>query len=566
MKTIVAAWCGVVAGLGWLAQENECLASELDREMKMTSVASQDTPAGLPASHLEGKVVFPVSVVTRLLEKEVPLTFGKTGHGAFKADLVFKFASGYDWRMVLRREALRVEVRDGTLVVTAPTRGRIQVKSQGISEYIDVDAVLEFSVVLSLNSEGKLTAKLTPAVNVQRAQMQIFGVEINLIATVRSALLEGMQAECAKIEAELAKQLATGELADAMTKLGQPILLAGTSGVPAWLCLRPAGLRVGRIEAGTASVVLPVGMDMEPFVVVGEKPTVASLAGMPAMAMEQRPTGFAIRLPVSVDYGSLNALAAKHIAGTEMPWIGKMRCRIAGLTLAGTGERVRVRLVLDGTNGMSELMNTRYSVSFSAKPVVDEATGTLRLDACDFEVGADTAAAAAMMDVLKADVCSKILSQFDAELAKVLNPAELKARAKAWRLGDWGDLVATAEACGIENVVCDDEGLSAVVTVRGQAAITLDPTALWLAAIGAPADGPPVPELADGDGGGNVLGKIATAPLHIVEIAAEVAPKVDVAVSKAIHQTGLEAGRTVEHVKEAPKKVAAEVKRFFKRW
>jgi hypothetical protein len=44
------------------------------------------------------------------------------------------------------------------------------------------------------------------------------------------------------------------------------------------------------------------------------------------------------------------------------------------------------------------------------------------------------------------------------------------------------------------------------------------------------------------------------------------AAKMDAAVSKAIHQTGLEAGRTVDHVAEVPKKVAEQLRRFIKRW
>ena len=131
-----------------------------------------------------------------------------------------------------------------------------------------------------------------------------------------------------------------------------------------WLMLKPAAVALSRIAGRGKYISMQLAVILQPVLVTGSKPT-SKLTPLPPLGRYfPRSAGLNLQVAVNLDFATLNQRLCDALVGKFL-LIMDRKASIAKLNLAGSGQKIRVRMELTGE--LAGIVELRARVAYDAQ-------------------------------------------------------------------------------------------------------------------------------------------------------------------------------------------------------
>lgn len=350
--------------------------------------------------------------------------------------------------VVLRRdEPIEMSVAEGWLSTNVPIRVigtpdvrvgpfRLPGTTAGALE-ADIDVRLRTRV--RLNPDWSVASETTADFEVGRAELTV----ADRVTDARAIVSDILDREVDRIAGPLDDYLSGLDVRAMMEPIWErfrdPIGLSQEP--PVWLRVRPDKFSVSTPDAQAEDVRFDIGVEAYLDSFVGERPPALDLGPIPDLGETAADFGsFSVAIPVSLELAEATRILSERIDGREDPIGENGVVRWRGVTLSGTGSRLRVRVEFDAETGYPILSALGGVMTLEGRPSYDPASETLTMENIDYELDADSTLATLADWLLHDRLRERIQAQLVFPMAEVIADLRRNLQAELGRIsfGEYG--------------------------------------------------------------------------------------------------------------------------------
>lgn len=447
-------------------------------------------------STLSVRVDAPLSILSRVLEREVPRTLWTINRherrcvGAQRTRILGQRIRltpdlGCDIRGTVTRQSLRISGAGDEIIVDMPIAARISANRVGgtsLHESATGAARVQARIRLSLGADWRPVARVRLRYGWTRAPgIDFLGNRITFTDEADAALRPVVRQLEREIAAELGRLNLRGE-AERAWRGSFAVVPLNSDRPPVWLRIVPRSLSVGGYRVTGNRLSLDLGMAAVTQTFVGAAPVVDAPSALPALSPPvEGESGIRLFVPVIADYDQLEPVLARALQRrARRPFhvdrYGDVFARFDNITVYGTtGGRIAV--------GMAVVANrpgyppTRAQVWATARPANDPGSVVVRFDGLDVTGTADTVRGNLALMLARSDWIRPVLAEaltqnFGRDLVSLRADID-----RAIARNRFGDAEVTAQLTRIETGVlrASGQGLYLPVWAQGQASVAVRP-------------------------------------------------------------------------------------------
>jgi hypothetical protein len=340
-------------------------------------------PPAAPLSTISVPLEIPVGVLSDLLERAVPRTFGTVDsmlpvpregrasvavaleRGPFRVRIDGQQARiettiGYALRVNYAMPAL--PDLGGSCGTGSSARPRLRV---AIGSPVSIDRDWSLRTRASVGAVGPASAGAR-----DRCQVTLLGVDVtdDVVGAARAYI----ERHLAAIDSSAARVDTRGSFEGWWGELSEPIQLEDSL----WLAIGPEGIRRGALRGTGDTVEAALALTARPRIVYGPRPK-DRLAPLPALDTGTVVPRLDLLVDARADYAAISDFLDERLAGT-MVEVGNRSVQIRSLGVQGIGGgRLALALELSG--------NVRGRLYLTGTPTIDPATGRISIPDLEFD-------------------------------------------------------------------------------------------------------------------------------------------------------------------------------------
>lgn len=349
------------------------------------------TPA-LNESLLSLGLEYPLGPLTALINGELPKSDGNWG--------VWTFEDGYKYHYQIERGDLALEMRDSTLLISAPLQYAVEAcatitdrqicapltkvgcgnadDNDWVSGRVSLRAYLRVDPAGRLSTTTSITGVHSDPCNLTILNIPIQGIVVNHLTSKLSEKLP-------QIDEQIASKTSFKETLDsAWVGLRRPIAIGGR----AWLEVQPESLSATAILGDNGAFRFSLGVSASPRAVIDQPPSLPAAA---TPLLKRDPPTFALRLSNEISFRRMTQEVKRSLVGRVIPLprpvlrLGPIRIRlpqqsitITDASLSGVGRVAILQVRFVGA--------ARATVYLLGEPRYDEKERALVVDNLDYSV------------------------------------------------------------------------------------------------------------------------------------------------------------------------------------
>jgi hypothetical protein len=346
--------------------------------------------------------------------------------------------------------------------------------SIGRPEGFDADLDVQLNTSVRLNPDWSVASDSTVAINVERAEITVPGLDLNVSTIVEEILQRNSERIAAPLDNFLADLDVRGMLAPVWEGFAEPMQLTENPSV--WLRVEPVAFKLSPAQASSGNLRFDVGMEMYIDSVVGERPGALTLGPIPPLEEAPEGTGaFQIAIPIVLELDEATAAISDQIIGREDEIGTRARVRWLGIELSGTDDRLRAAVRFEADTGLWFVSELAGEMAVEGRPSYDRDTQTLKVTGVDYELESDSMLAGFADRLLHRRLRDRIQEELVFPLETVI--ADLRGRLQSElegiSLSSYGTMNAQIEALSPESVRVDGSVVELLIRADGTMALDL---------------------------------------------------------------------------------------------
>ena len=347
--------------------------------------------------------------------------------------------------------------------------------SIGRPEGFDADLDVQLNTSVRLNPDWSVASDSTVAINVERAEIAVPGLELNVSTIVEEILQRNSETVAAPLDNYLADLDVRGMLEPVWEGFAEPMQLTDNPSV--WLRVEPVAFKLSPAQASSGNLRFDVGMEMYIDSVVGERPGALTLGSIPPLGEAREANGaFQVAIPIVLELDEATAAISDQIIGREDEIGTWARVRWLSIELSGTDDRLRAAVRFEADTGLWFVSELAGEMAVEGRPSYDRDTQTLKVTGVDYELESDSRLAGIADRLLHRRLRDRIQEALVFPLETVI--ADLRGRLQSElegiSLSSYGTMNAQIETLSPESVRVD--GSVVELLVRADGTMDLDLT------------------------------------------------------------------------------------------
>ena len=380
-----------------------------------------------------------------------------------------------------RNSPIRMELTGETLTTEVPlnVNGQVMLGLGGFSigrpEGFDADLDVLLNTLVRLNPDWSVASDSTVTISVERAEITIPGLELNLSALIEEILQGNAERVAAPLDNYLAALDVRGMLEPVWNGFAEPIELSEDPLL--WLRVEPVAFNLSPAEASNGNMRFDIGMEMYIDSVVGDRPEPLVLAPIPPLGEAGEGTGaFQVTIPVILELDEATAALSDQIVGREDEIGSRARVRWLGIELSGTDDRFRATVQFEADTGLWIISELAGEMALEGRPSYDRDTQTLRVTDVDYELESDSTLAGIADRLLHRRLRDRIQEELVFPLQTITNDIRerLQDKLESLSLSDYGSMTAQIETLSPESIRMDGSVVELLIRADGTMTLNLD--------------------------------------------------------------------------------------------
>ncbi len=377
--------------------------------------------------------------------------------------------------VVNRRNApVTMDISGSTLTTVVPLNvsGRVTLGfgpfSIGRPEGFDADLNVELSSSVKLNSDWSLASDSTVAIDVQRADITIPGIDVNATGIIEEILRRNSERIAAPLDNYLADIDVRGMFEPVWESFAEPIQLTEEPSV--WLRVEPVAFNLSPAQTSSNNLRFDVGMDMYIDSVVGDRPESLTLGPIPPLGDTPQGIGtFQVAIPITLELDAAADAISSQIVGREDAIGSRARVRWLGIELSGEGDRLQAAVDFEADTGLPVVNELSGEMALEGRPAYDPDTQTLTVTDLDYELTSDSRLAGLADRILHSRLRDRIQEEMVFPLGEMID--EIRERLgdelRSVSLANYGTMEAEIETLSPESVRVDGSVVELLVKAEG---------------------------------------------------------------------------------------------------
>ena len=379
-----------------------------------------------------------------------------------------------------RNAPITMEMTGDTLTTEVPlnVNGRVTLGlgpfSIGRPEGFDADLDVQLKTAVRLNPDWTVASDSTVSINVQRAEITVPGLELNVSAIIEEILQRNSERVAAPLDNYLADLDVRGMLEPVWEGFAEPIQLTEDPSV--WLRIEPVAFNLSPAEASSGNMRFDVGMEMYIDSVVGERPESLTLGPIPQLGAAPEGTGaFQIAIPIRLELDEATEAISGQIVGREDEIGTSARVRWLGIELSGSDDRLRAAVRFEADTGLWFVDELSGEMALEGRPSYDRDTHTLRVTGVDYQLESDSRLAWIADRLLHRRLRDRIQEALVFPLETVIEDIRerLQSELEGISLSSYGTMNAQIDTLSPESVRVDGSVLELLIRADGTMGLNL---------------------------------------------------------------------------------------------
>ena len=383
---------------------------------------------------------------------------------------------------VKRAGRVKVSTRDGRIEVEVPVRMKGKALWSGLGRRFARQLPFEGRLTMLISVQVSLTSRwaLRPRTKIshrwdKRVTLKAGILSVDISEAVDEQIEDQSPAMSKDLNKRIKAQVDARELGkQAWSKLRRPISIQKTP--PLWLRVDPISASVARPTSKSGKLIIPVGLEANIEVVIGDKPGKLPRRNLPRL--DTRPEGrdntLSVYVPVTLSYEDATSLASKAIKEQTFPVQDGVKVEVKDLKITGNGDQLVVRLDYKAT--LPAGSTTEGHIFLTGTPHLDTDDQILSIKDFDYDLHTRNALLKTrdfmVHDEFVEEINKRLVFPLDDPLGLARKLIEKGIRDQT--LSEHVDLKARLTHLELDHIDPGEEGIEAMVRLKGRSQAELN--------------------------------------------------------------------------------------------